>query len=225
MLQNRDAYLATGPQGLAVCGVYVPSNDAVHVGLFCRKDAERRILEFNGTNQIIYLDPANRRYDDFYFCPIPDFPDEYLDSIIALFRVLGKNLLSDFKLMVTTPVFNGGTFEMPDGNFIATSNAEKFINCAVFVLAILNTYDYQLVDWDSFPELRDEQKAFLLDWLTYNNVPQHLHPICYRQSKALRGRHVLISPNTPGKPAIYAHIEPLSNQLIDFLKAELASKV
>ena len=173
MLRNRDTYLATNPHGLALCGVYVPPNEAVHVGLSCLKDAENKILEFNGTNQIIYLDTTHQRYNNFYFCPIPNFPEEYLDSIMGLFRILGKNVPNDFRLMVTSPIYNGGTFELPKGNFVATSNAEKFINCAVFVVALLKTYDYQLVDWNSFPDLTNEQMVFLSDWLTENNVPQN----------------------------------------------------
>ena len=51
------------------------------------------------------------------------------------------------------------------GSFKTKTPAEKFVNCAVFVIALLNTFDYPLLDWHSWPAINPSKLDFL-NWLT-----------------------------------------------------------
>ena len=219
MLPIRNDFLPHCNEGIAICGVYVPDRDSVHVGILWNHNHEIKIIEFNATNNVIHLDAAHARYQNFYFSPITDFPQFSLPFFAALSDLIATNRLNGLQLNIENAIYNGGKFSLLTGNHITKSGAEKFINCGVFVMSLLKTFNYNLVDLDSFPVAIPGQRNYLDDWLNANHVPLLERDNYYNQAKEIRGKHILASQLTATKPSPYIEINPLAANLIAFLAA------
>ena len=92
---------------------------------------------------------------------------------------------------------------------------EKIMNCGVFIVALLNTFDFKLINWNSWPN--QEQTDYLNHWLFLNNIPKSDWIFYYSQSKIIRGKHILVSPSTISKPSNFDDADFLANDLIEKL--------
>jgi hypothetical protein len=199
--------------GLAICGVHCPG-DAIHVGIFWHSEGEKRIIHFqNGTN-IPVEDLENPQFNHFFFNPIRDFPLDVLPSLAALSELISDNDENAFVFNREPVIYNGGKFHFPTGNYEAQSPVEKIVNCAVFVLALLNTYDYQLLDWNSWPNISEDNNAFLNSWLDHYNIPHDQRSAYYQMTKEVRGKHVIVCPDTRSSPSPYNEASVLADELI-----------
>lgn len=220
MLLNRDTFLLQDEKGISICGVYIPTRDAVHVGLYWNWDGEKKIVDFNAGDDIRVNEADIPMFRRFFFNKLRDFPDALIDSLTALAELVAANKINGFILQKEAPFYNGGKFEVTTGNFLDSSGAEKFINCGVFVVALLRTYDYHLLDWDTWPNAPAGLRIYLEDWLNSNSEPLTDRDPYYNQVKEVRGKHILICPNTETKPSPYDQSESLANDLINFLRVE-----
>lgn len=214
MLPKRDDFLAAlADDALAICGQYL-GGDAIHVGIFLSSENERKIIHFQNGNNIPVENATDDQFVDYYFNSIEEFPSVLLPSLLALSELISQNLLNGFIFNRVGIVYNGGKFEYQSGIYTTQSTAEKFINCAVFSLALLNTFNHQLIDWASWPNTNPANRAFLDNWLAINNIPPENRESYYNQSKEIRGKHVLVSPSTVTRPSLYHEAHALAEEFI-----------
>ncbi len=232
MIPDRDSFLLEEYQGVGVCGIYVPHRESCHVGLFWMLDGKDEIVHLNATNQIL----LNRISDDgiikkFYFNKITNFNKDLIYSLQPLLKRIIDNKVNTLILNPESAVFTNGKFEYADGIFVTNDGSESVINCAVincaiFVLAILNSFNYKLVDADSWPDVTDEsKKKYLDDWLNAQKIATEHREGYYKYNKEIRGKHVLAAPTNSVNPVKHCEAESLSKALISFLKAEHAKSI
>ena len=114
----------------------------------------------------------------------------------AFSELVASNKLNSLKLQVNNAVYDGGKFDIVQGNYMAKSSAEKFINCAVFVISLLKSFDYTIVDWNTFPNPIAGNRNYLDDWLVANNIPpMNLVTIIIKQKKF--GANTYLSARLP----------------------------
>lgn len=218
MLPHRDDFLNDNNEGLAICGVHL-RNDAIHVGLFWDSEGERKVVHFQDGNNIPVEDVTNDAFQNYVFNSIPDFPNHLLPSLSAVTELISQNKLNGFIFNRVGVVYNGGKFEFQTGAYTTKSAAEKFVNCAVFVIALLKTFDYTLLDWDSWQNVSLTNRTFLDTWLEDNNIYVDQRESYYNQTKEVRGKHVIVCPSTQTKPSPYNEAQGLADQLINSLTA------
>ncbi|EKT3958622.1 hypothetical protein NTJ28_002638, partial [Flavobacterium psychrophilum] len=166
-MESRNTIIANGNK-IAICGKHI-SNDSIHVGLYWNSENEQQIIHFlNGTN--IPVDNANSNdFDGYLFNTIKNFPESLIPTLAALAELISENKINNLIFNRQGVIYNGGKFEFNSGNYIV-SPLEKIMNCGVFIIALLNTLDYKLIDWDSWPN--QTQNDYLDIWLTSKNIPQ-----------------------------------------------------
>lgn len=214
MLPARNEYLCISKdEEVAVCGLYC-GKDAIHVGLFWNSEGEKKIIHFQNGKNIPVAYAAAHEFEDYYFNQIADFPKTLLPSLAALAELVSENKLNRFIFNRVGVVYNGGKFEYLSGSYQTKSAAEKFVNCGVFVIALLATFDYILLDWASWPDTKPANLTFLHHWLDVNGIPDPERPAYYRQTKELRGQHVLVCPGSSTQPCTYTEAELKANELI-----------
>lgn len=219
MLQYRDAYLnATLTEGIAICGFYC-GYDSIHVGLYWNSEGEKKVVHFlDGSN--IPVQPVDIADFEFYmFNTVVDFPDYLLPSISALSELISQNKMNGFIFNRVGVAYDGGTFTFDQGSYTGKTGPEKFVNCGVFVVALLNTYGYSLIDWVSWPNVDQAHLDFLTTWLTTNNIPANEWLPYYHKTKAIRGKHIIVSPSTQTHPSPYNEAHQLAEQLVVELNA------
>lgn len=216
LLSHRDEFLSDNSEGLAICGVHI-GNDAIHVGLFWSSEEERKVVHFRNGNNIPVEDVTNAAFQSYIFNSITDFPNDLLPSLSALSELISQNRLNGFVFNRVGVVYNGGKFEFQTGAYTTESPAERFINCAVFVVALLKTFDYTLLDWDSWPNVAEANRTFLDTWLDVNKIAVNQREPYYNQTKEVRGKHIIVCPSTETKPSPYNETQVLADKLINHL--------
>ncbi len=216
MLISQEAILNENDEGVAICGMHY-GGDVIHVGLFWHSEGERKIVHFlNGAN-IPISDADNILFQSYFFNPVPDFKLPLLPTLSALCELISQNKLNGFIFNRVGVVYDGGKFEYLSGAYTAKTEAEKFVNCAVFVIALLNTFDYTLLNWATWPNVSSANRTFLDGWLDTNKIPVEQRESYYNQTKEMRGKHVIVCPNTQTKPSPYDEAQPLADELINNL--------
>ncbi len=208
-LDKRDDFIAKDNK-IAICGIHI-GGDAIHVGIYWNSENEKKIFHFQNGNNIPIVDATHIDFQGYFFNPINDFPENLLPSLAALSELISENKINNLIFNREGVVFNGGKFEFNTGNYPATLQ-ERIVNCGVFVIALLNTYDYSLLNWNTWPN--QEETTYLNTWFQVNNIPQDEQDLFYNQAKKLRGRHVLVCPTTETKPSPYHQAEFLSQELL-----------
>jgi hypothetical protein len=218
---SRDDF-KTDDAPVAVCGVYC-GGDGVHVGIVFKDEDEHQVLHFQSGDYIPLQSLDDHDFAGYLFNPV-NFKPELIPSLAALAELVSQNALLPFTFSRNRPVYEGGKFEISTGNFQFNSVAERIVNCGVFVVALLKTYDYELIAWDTWPHVQvNAVTRYLEDWLNRYKVPVAERENYYKSAKEIRGKHILVSPDAPTQPAPYAEVVPLSNQLITNLQAATAS--
>jgi hypothetical protein len=223
-LITKDEFI-NGDFLIAVCGVHVGGN-AVHVGIAWKDDeGEKKVIHFLSGNDIPVEDLENSGRTDFsnyFFNPIEGFNSDLIPSLSALSELISVNSFNSFVFNRQGVVYNGGKFEMHTGNFRATHISERIINCGVFVIGLLKTYDYCLIDWNTWPDskVQSGQYPYLENWFSVNNIPSEQRQYYYNTAKEIRGKHVVVSPSTISKPSPYLEVLPLCQQLAVWLNSK-----
>ena len=195
---------------IAICGTHVV-NDAIHVGIYWNLENEQEIIHFLNGNKIPVVNAKDACFVNYKFNEIQNFPEKLLPSLAAVAELISENKLNKLRFNREGVIYNGGKFEFNTGNFNA-SDVEKIMNCGVFVIALLNTFEYKLLDWNSWPNQNNNN--YLDDWLTSMNIPKEEWELYYNQVKQIRGKHVIVCPSTPTKPSPVSEAENLANELI-----------
>ncbi|MBS1601163.1 MAG: hypothetical protein JST42_00750 [Bacteroidetes bacterium] len=217
MLRYRDQFLRDHAEdGVAVCGLYI-RGDAVHVGLYWKTGQERKVVHFQAGDNIPVEEVTNPGFQVYLFNPIADFQNEFLPSIAALAELVSQNQLNGFVFNRVGIVYEGGKFDFQSGAFTGKTAAEKFVNCAVFLIALLKTYDYTLLNWESWPNLQPDHALEL--WLDHHQVPDEQKEPFYSMRKEIRGKHALVAPSTQSKPSEYVETDQMALELIKELNA------
>ncbi|RFM36036.1 hypothetical protein [Chitinophaga silvisoli] len=217
MLPYRDTYLANNKaEGIAVCGVYC-QNDSIHVGLYWNYGGEKMVIHFLNGNNIPVQPVEAPDFAAYLFNTITNFPEFLLPSISAFAELISQNKINGFQFNRAGGMYDGGKFTFSDGAYTGKTWPEKFVNCGVFVIALLNTYDFQLIDWDSWPNVDPLHLDFLSTWLRYYNIPVAEWPLYYNKTRAIRGKHILVSPSTQTHPSRYTETHQLAEELLSQL--------
>lgn len=195
---------------IAICGKHV-INDAIHVGLYWNSENEKEIIHFLDGDNIPVTDANVVYFNDYLFNPIENFPENLLPSLAAIAELISENKLNNLSFNREGVIYNGGKFEFNTGNFVRPG-AERIMNCGVFVIALLKTFDYILLDWNSWPNQINNN--YLDDWLNSMSIPQTEWPNYYNQVKQIRGKHVIVCPSTNTKPSPFSEADSLANDLI-----------
>lgn len=144
-----------------------------------------------------------------------DLNPSLIPSLAALAELVSQNILAPFTFNRANVVYEGGKFEQATGGYVYTHTAERVVNCGVFTVGLLKTYDYDLINWDTWPAAPPvSSDPYLNHWFDANAVPHQEQEYYYRSAKAIRGKHIIVSPSTPTKPSPYPEAEMLSDQLI-----------
>lgn len=214
MLPTRNSFLASIPEtALAVCGTYI-KEDAIHVGLFWRSEGEMKIAHFQNGNYIPVQDAQEDYFENYMFNHLEDFPNSLLPTISALTELISENKLNGFIFNRVGVVYNGGKFEYVTGAYNGKTEVEKFINCGVFVIALLNSFDYPLIEWETWPTLSDVNPTFLADWLDAHGIALGDREAFYNMMKEIRGKHIMVAPSAESLPVSFDEADNMANTLI-----------
>jgi hypothetical protein len=195
---------------IAICGKYV-SRDTIHVGLYWNSEDEQKIFHFLNGNNIPVEDANNKAFNNYLLNPIENFPESLIPTLAAIAELISENKINNLIFNREGVIYNGGKFEFNTGNY-NVSPLEKIMNCGVFIIALLNTFDYTLIDWNSWPN--QTQTNYLDNWLLSQNIPNNEWSTFYNQAKTIRGKHIIVCPSTNTKPSSYKEAELLAGQLI-----------
>jgi hypothetical protein len=215
LLLDRDSFIINNDNCVAICGAYF-GLDNVHVGLYWSDNGEKKIIHFINGQNIPVTTVNENSFANYHFNKIEDFPEVDIPSIAAFTELLADASLNNFVFQRIGVLYDGGKFERQTGEFKVKTPVEKYINCAVFVIGLLNTYDYQLIDWSTWPNADRQNLVFLDEWLNTNNVPLEEREKFYEMTKEIRGKHVLVSPDSATKPAPFLEVELPAHALIHF---------
>lgn len=223
MIPKRDSILKTNSDRLGVCGCYVPNRDSIHTGLFWSLEGDNRFVHFISTNKIEIREISDSKSEEYYFNTISDFPEKLMPSLIPLVELIAGNKLINLELNIENVVYNNGKFSLASGFYLTNNETERFINCAVLVIAILYSYDYTLLCLDSWPIVTDDSKRkYLEDWLDTNSIVDPAERDKYYQyNKEIRGKEVLVAPieSTISSPIVFARASELAEEFITHIKA------
>jgi hypothetical protein len=198
---------------IAVCGVHL-TGDAIHVGVAFLDEHEYKIIHFQSGDRIPLQSLDEDEFADYLFNPIT-FNVDLIPSLAALVELVTAQTLNPFTFNRSMVVYKGGKFEIPSGIFLYRHMAELVVNCAVFTIGLLMTYDHQLIDWDSWPDAEaNRTNPYLNDWFADYNVPVDEREFYYLTAREIRGKHVIVSPSAATQPAPYSEVVPLSDELI-----------
>nr|WP_315209071.1 hypothetical protein [uncultured Flavobacterium sp.] len=216
MVIYRDDYLIDEPN-VAICGKYA-GGDAIHVGIYWNSEGENKIVHFiNGTN-IPVEDISLPKFQHYFFNRLIDFPEDLIPSLAGIADLISENKLNGLIFSKNSTVYNGEKFSFLNGAYDQNPTVgEKYINCGIFALALLNSFIPPILDWNSWPNIFPENPKFLDAWLIHYNIPVPLYPYYYNQAKEIRGRHIFTSPSTTTQPSTYNENEALSQQLLAIL--------
>lgn len=219
-MKTRNDFF-NGDEEIAICGTYI-DKDSIHVGLAWKSEEGNRIIHFLNGRTIPFCSLNLPMFDCYFFKPIEDFPAFLIPSLSALSDLISNNQINNLIFQREGVVYNGGKFEVSSGILSKDHESERIVNCGVFVIALLNTYDYLLLDWESFP--LSKPNAYYLDtWLEHQGIRDLEKEYYYRQAREIRGKHVIVCPDIKNLPAKYKEIQPLSEGLINcFFKVSRA---
>jgi hypothetical protein len=213
----RNDYLAIHQAGVAICGKHV-SGDSIHVGLLWQNGTEAKIIHFLNGNNIPVEEILDPKFDTYFFNHLTDFPEALVPSLAGLSELISENKLNGFVFSKYGVVYDGGKFEFINGTYNTNpSPPERYVNCGVFTVALLNTYGYKLLNWNSWPLIMELDPTYFHNWLVDNHIPVPTYPFYYRQLRAMRGKHIFVAPNTATKPSEFSENEPLAQLLIESL--------
>lgn len=198
---------------IAICGKYL-GKDAIHVGIALKED-EAMVIYFSHGEEIPYESLALQDFDNYLFAPIIDFNNDLIPSLSALCEVISSDpLVNKLQFSRSNIIYDGGKFNLMSGVFQINSMIENIVNCGIFATALLKTYDYNLLEWNTWPNSRPQSISPYLDiWLS-SNISDADREKYYNTSKEIRGKHVIVSPLTQSKPSVYLETEDLANSLI-----------
>ncbi len=198
---------------LSICGTHI-ENDSIHVGICWNYENDKKIFHFlNG--EIIPIESFyENKFKNYFFNPIDNFYSDDIPSLVGLSRLISKNKINRFIFNKEGIIYDGGIFEFVSGNYNKTNKSSKIINCAAFVIALLNTLNYTLIDWESWPNSNLQQSDYLNIWLEENKIPKDEWEYFYNQSKKIRGKHVLVAPQANSKPAQFEETDRMANEFI-----------
>ena len=219
-IKTYEDFLKNTDEGIVITALYVdPPRDSVHVGLFWNWDGDQEIIHFRTHNDIEIADISLDKFKPYHFSSLKDFPDKLIDSLIAVAELISENKLNQLILDLNSVIYKGGKFEISSGKFIIEHGSECFINCGVFVMALLETYDYHLIDWESWPSVTHLARSKYLDpWLDSINVPTSERGKYYNFNKEIRGRHIMACSEFGNTSSKYNKIEDSSQKLMIYLR-------
>lgn len=201
---NSDAY------EIAICG-YQVKEISYHVGIFWRANGEKKIIHFlNG--KTIPIQDYDSNFDNYYFNPLQGFPSWKLNTFISFAQLASQNKLNCFVFNQEIGCYDGGGFDFNTGDLNSKRIVDRYINCGVFVLAFLKTFDFELINHSTWPEQKDY--LILKNWLKDRNIPKEEWTDFVKQAKELRGRHVLVAPASEELPATYEKVNELIESLL-----------
>jgi len=217
-LINRDTFLKNASTEVAVCGRYY-GGDTVHVGLaWIDKDTNQEIaFHFQHPTHIPFDSLKGEEYSQYSFNKLIDFDLSILPSMSALCELISQNKLDSVIFNRNGVVYDGGKFTST-GDYSTKHISERIMNCAVFTIALLNTYDYQLIKWDSWPSGHDAG-PYLDPWFSAHEISGEIREHYYKTSKLIRGFHVLAAPSAKSRPATFEEVSPIANELLTAFKA------
>ena len=214
MYLSQIEFLQQLTDGLAIVGTHI-QNEAFHVGLHISSEDENKIIHFIAPNNIPFANGDDPYFGNYLFNRISKGYDiDTLPTLSAMCDLISKNALNSFKFKKEFVMYAGGKFKISTGKYIVQRERENYINCAVFIIGILKTFDLHLLDWDSFPNLSVNNTNLLQDWLNSNNIPPNDHVFYHKMTKEVRGSHVFVAPSVDQLPASADQIKPLSDALL-----------
>lgn len=201
---------------LGICGGYY-GDDRIHVGIYINYNNSKKIFHFINGEKILIEDIFDSNFLNYKFILLHEFDIRFLPTLISTAQLISNNKLNNFVFERSGTVYDGGKFEVQYGNFICKTGAEKFLNCGVFVFAFLKTFDYTLLDWDTWDKIDNENLIFLNEWLSSQNIPQQIWNEYYNKTRKIRGKHIFVSPLTESNPSIFSECEYISNKYLQYL--------
>lgn len=195
---------------IAICG-YQVKETSYHVGIFWRAHGEKKIIHFLNGNHIP-IEDYNSNFDNYYFNALNEFPSWKLNTFIAFAQLASQNKLNCFVFDREIGCYNGGGFDFNTGDYNCKRVVDRYINCGVFVLAFLKTFDYELLEHTTWPTQND--LSILKNWLKDRKIPKNEWGDFVKQVKELRGKHVLVAPSSEVLPATYDKVNELILKLL-----------
>ena len=82
----------------------------------------------------------------------------FIDEPLSEWLLIKDNNLGDIKISLKSIIYKGNKFDIESGKYIVKQDFENYINCGIFVLAILETYDLKILDWTNWPKVSEFNK-------------------------------------------------------------------
>ena len=217
LLSSNDIFKSEIDE-IGILGKLNDKKNGIHVGLYWIKDSDKNFIHFKGRNKIEIKPPSNLK--KYFGIKLNEFDEDFIPSLISLVNLIKDNNLGDIKISLKSIIYKGNKFDIESGKYIVKQDFENYINCGIFVLAILETYDLKILDWKNWPKVSEFNKnEYLQVWLEENEIPEKDYIKYYNFNKEIKGKHILASPLTNKIPAKYKATEKKSNEILDFLKS------
>lgn len=213
MFLQRDQFIATTSDCVAICGGYY-QGDSVHVGIYWQSEGERKIFHFLDPTRIHVEEVTDQKFEEYLFNPLHSFHPDHIPFLAALAEDVADNLVNAFVFRREGAYYDGASFAFDSGLFTGATAPEKYVNCAVFSFAVFKSLGYTLIDWDSWPSMVPAHADFLDAWLDSQAIPQAERGAYYAKTKALRGRHLFVSPSTVSRPSDFIENDPLASSFM-----------
>ncbi len=218
-IQKKKDLLKSKKEGIGIISKFINSRDSVHVGIFWNWDGDQEAVHFVSDNSVLLEKLSEKKFDSYWFTLLPDFEEKVIDSLIAVAEIISENKKIDLKLDLTSVVYNGGKFDLKSGDFLIDNKTETIINCGIFTIALLETYDYNLINWETWPCVTASTRSrFLDDWLDDMGVKKDKRGPYYNCNKEIRGMHILTSSESGNSKTEFSELDAKCEPVMDFLR-------
>lgn len=217
MIEKRDSFFSKETDVIGICGEFYPDTERFHVGIFWNKNDDKDVVHLLGTNDVRVQPLSTNIFANYYFAGLKDFYLKELPGLMGLADYISENTENSLHFNMDRIIYNGGKFDISNGNFLTGDGTKSMMNCGVFVLALLETFECKTLHWESWP-LAQIDSDYLRGWLDYNGISQNEFQKYYNFTKEIRGKHMISVPFADSRPVDYATSETLSKKIINFLK-------
>lgn len=177
-----------------------------HVGVYWSVKESTTLFHFVATGRILSEDSSDK--DDYRFEQLKSFNPVYIPTLITLAPKIAKNNLN---LLVKAVKYDGYKFDLKSGIYLAPTKDNQ-LNCAAFTLALLNTFNIELLNWKTWPEV-EISKTQMVSWLKHHNLDSSVAESLRKKNREIRGKHVGAAALSDSLPVSHSDIQELVSAL------------
>lgn len=183
-----------------------------HVGVYWNYKGVISLFHFVASNEI-KIEDATKKYK-YRFESIDSFNPIYIPTLIALAPKIVKNKLNLFRTAVK---FDGFKFDLSSGTYITPNKEGNHLNCAAFTLALLGTFNMNLLNWKTWP-IVSIPKDVMESWMNHHKLDISNADSYRQENREIRGKQVGASALSDSHPLSLPEVKELEKVLDKILK-------